>query len=109
MDAAKTILQVQEPMAGHSIEDHLDIVLNAFTSYGLAGVVIGALFYSNYLLFKSFEKKLTEQSERHMLERKEQSERHANERENLLTSINSFHDDVMQILTEKRDARRQSD
>ena len=90
-NGVKNILQVNDAaMSGHSIEDHLDIVLNAFTSYGLSGVVIGALFYSNYVLSKSFDKKLTEQSERHQAER-----------DVWLKHLNDFHDDVMQILLKK--------
>ena len=47
----------------------MDALISAFTSYGLAGVVIGALFASNWLHIKSSDKRFYDQSERHSEER----------------------------------------
>ena len=68
----------------------MDALIAAFTSYGLSGVVIAALFYNNNQLAKSIEKKITEQSERHQAER-----------EILLKSLTDFHDDLIQLFLKK--------
>jgi len=58
----------------------MDAIVNAFTSYGLNGVIIGALFFNNY----------------------NQSKRHELERTAWLNKLDEFHEDVMQILLKER-------